>query len=153
MIFDATMMTVLVGLAAYRITRLITDDAILANWRERHGIGIDGYRCLDGEWYKEWPDDPHGCEHELSCEQAYQEAVKQAGERPWPLSWVSLLRKKIFWVRAFSCSQCGSVWMSGVLALLAVLAAAVTTGNWLWLLWWLAVAPAAAGIAARMMFD
>lgn len=150
MILDATLLALLVGLAAYRLTKLITDDDILAPWRERHGIGIDGYRCPDGVWYADWPEDPHGCEHELSSEQAYREAVQRTGERPWPVSWVSLLCTKSFWVRAFSCNQCASVWVSGTLATIAVLALAVATGSWTWLLWWPLVAPAAAGLAARL---
>lgn len=148
MILDATMLALLVGLAAYRITKLITDDAILAPWRERHDIGVSGFRCPDGVWMGEWQE---GCdEPELASEQAYREAVQRTGERPWPVSWVSLLCTKAFWVRAFSCDQCASVWVSGVLATVAVVALAVATGNWTWLLWWPLVAPAAAGLAARM---
>lgn len=151
MILEATLLTVLVGLAAYRITKLITDDDILADWRKRHNIGIDGYRCPDGQWYEDWPDDnPRGCQHELSSEQDYRDAVQQSGERPWPLSWASLLCTKAFWVRAFSCNQCASVWVSGTLATVVVLALAVATGDLSWLAWWFLIAPAAAGIAARM---
>lgn len=150
MILDATLLALLVGLAAYRITKILTEDDILAAWRKRHNIGGDGYRCPDGQWHEDWPDDPHGCEHELSCEQDYRDAVQRAGERPWPMSWVSLLSTKAFWVRAFSCNQCASVWVSGALATVTVLALAVTTGTWTWLLWWPLVASASAGLAARL---
>ena len=150
MILDATLLALLVGLAAYRITKVITDDDILSPWRNRHGIGISGYRCPNGQWSEEWLEDIAGCVPELSCEQAYRNAVQRTRERPWPLSWVSLLSTEAFWARAFSCNQCASVWVSGALATVAVLALAAATGSWTWLLWWPLVAPAAAGLAARL---
>jgi hypothetical protein len=150
-LLQATLLTVLLGLGVYRVTKAIVEDDILEGWRERHGIGIDGYRCGD-TWTREWPEDASegDCQAEMSCEQAYRDAVQQSGGRPWPMSWLSLLCTKVFWVRAFSCNQCASVWVSGVLATVAVLALAVATGNWTWLLWWPLVAPAVAGLAARL---
>ena len=59
-------------------------------------------------------------------------------------------RIKVLSSSAFSCNQCASVWVSGALATVAMLALAVATGNWTWLLWWPLVAPAAAGLAARL---
>lgn len=153
MILDATLMTVLLGLAAYRITKVLTDDALLAPWREKHAIGIDGYRCADGEWREEFPENPDRCKHELSTERAFRDAVQRAGERPWLVSWASLLSTRAFWARVLSCGQCTSVWVAGILTALAVLMLAVATGNWTWLPWWFLMAPAAAGIAARMLFE
>ena len=150
-LLQATLLTVLLGLGIYRVTKVIVEDDILEGWRERHGIGIDGYRCGD-VWTREWPENASegDCQAEMSCEQAYRDAVQQSGGRPWPMSWLSLLCTKAFWVRAFSCNQCASVWISGVLVTVTVLALAVATGNWTWLLWWPLVASAAAGLAARL---
>jgi hypothetical protein len=105
-LLQATLLTVLLGLGIYRVTKVIVEDDILEGWRERHGIGIDGYRYGDG-WTREWPEDAseEDCRAEMSCEQAYRDAVQQSGGRPWPMSWLSLLCTKIFWARAFSCGH------------------------------------------------
>lgn len=150
LLLQATLLTALLGLATYRITKVIVEDAIFEGWRERHGIGVDGYRCGD-QWHPEWPESEVGCEPELSCEVAYRLAVQQSGERSWPVSWLSLLFTKIFWARALSCGQCASVWMAGVLAAVAVFLMAISAQDWRWLAFWPLIASATAGIAGRLL--
>lgn len=146
-----SLLSILVGLATYRITRLVVEDAILEGWRKRHGVAQEGCRCSDGEWYSKWPANQAGCEAEMSSEQPYRDAVQQSGRRPWPLSWASVLCTKAFWARAFSCGQCGSVWVAGALALVAVCIMALSSEQWVWMLGWLLVAPVAAAIASWML--
>ncbi len=151
-LLQATLLTVLLGLGIYRVTKVIVEDDILEGWRERHGIGIDGYRYGDA-WTREWPEDASegDCQAEISCEQAYRNAVQQSGGRSWPMSWLSLLCTKIFWVRAFSCGQCASVWIAGTLVVVVVCGMAITTRDWRWLVFLPIIASAAAGIAGRML--
>lgn len=144
------LLSLLAGLVAYRITRLVTEDSILADWRKRHGIAQDGFRCGDA-WYADWPEGVQGCVSEMSSEQPYRDAVQQSGRWPWPIRWVAVLCTSAFWKRAFSCGQCGSVWVAGALALVAVILMAASTGQWTWLAAWLVVTPAAAAIASWML--
>lgn len=153
LLVQVTLLSVILGLVSYRLTKIVVEDDILKGWRAKHQIGIYGYRCGDS-WYREWPEEmghSAGCEQELSCEQAYQNAVRLALTLPWPMSWLDLLMQKEFWVRALSCGQCASVWVSGVLAAGCVLIMAAYSGQWLWLVLWPLLALAVAGIASRLL--
>lgn len=150
-LLQLTLLTILVSLASYRLTRLVVEDDITAGWRQRHGIGVNGFRCGD-TWSALWPE----CEEdkvieEYSSEQPYRVAVRSAGEKPWPVSWIVLLMDVRFWKRAFSCPQCGSVWICGALAAVAAGVAALATGDPAWLAGWLVVAPASAGLTSWIL--
>lgn len=114
---------VVIALAVYRITRLVTDDTILEPIRERVLARFPAYDT-------EYADDP-GVE---SPTNAYGRALfESAPGRYFPVeaSWFGTL---------ISCSWCASVWV-----------AALVTAAWYWLptaTWWVALPLAFSAIAA-----
>lgn len=146
-LLQLTLLTTLVSLVGYRLTRLIVEDAILDPWRKRHGIGVMGLRC-DDEWYEEWPSNKQNCVSEFQTDGPYRDLLQATGQHRWPVAWLMLPLDRRFWKRVFSCSQCASVWVCGAVALLAVLVMAVATRDPVWLAGWLVIAPASAGVAS-----
>ena len=147
---DILILSVLAGVSAYRLTRLIVSDEILRPWRERHGIAVDGYRGVDGTWYDAYTDD-QACVPELKTQKGYEDAIAQYKSRSWPFLWLRVLFTQAFWLRAFSCEMCASVWVSALLAAGAVLVMSAVTASLTWIFVFPAVALAAAGIASALL--
>ena len=149
-LLDILILSVLAGVSAFRITRLIVSDEILRPWRERHGIAVEGYRGADGTWYDAYSDE-QACRPEFKTQRGYDDALARLKGRPAPLVWLRLLVAPAFWLRAFSCEMCASVWISGFIAGIFVIIISLYTANSLMLLAWPVVALVAAGLAAWLL--
>ena len=101
-LLDILLLSVLVGISAFRITRLIVSDEILRPWRERHGIAVDGYRGADGTWYTTYTD-AQACVPELQTQKGYDDTVARFKSLSWSFLWLRVLFTRAFWLRAFSC--------------------------------------------------
>lgn len=147
---DVLVISLLAGVSAYRITRLIVSDEILRPWRERHGIAVEGYRGADGTWYTTYTD-AQACVPELQTQKGYEDTLARYKSRSWPFLWLRVLFTQAFWLRAFSCEQCASVWVSALLAAGGVLVMGLVTASLAWIFVFPVVALAAAGIASALL--
>lgn len=149
-LLDVLILALLAGVSAYRITRLVVTDEILRPWRERHGIAVEGYRGADGTWYTTYTD-AQACVPEFKTQKGYEDTLVRYKSLPWPLLWLRVLFTRAFWLRAFSCEQCASVWVSGVISLIACVVMALATEAPTWLVIYPTVAFPSAGIASVLL--
>ena len=147
---DVLILSLLAGVSAYRLTRLIVSDEILRPWRERHGIAVEGYRGADGTWYTAYTD-AQACVPELQTQKGYEDTLARYKSLSWPFLWLRVLFTQAFWLRAFSCEQCASVWVSAMLAAVSVFVMSAVTASLTWIFVFPAVALAAAGIASALL--
>ena len=149
-LLDILLLSVLAGISAYRITHLVVSDAILRPWRERHGIAVEGYRGADGTWYTTYTD-AQACTPEFKTQKGYEDAIAQHKSLSWPFLWLRVLFTRAFWLRAFSCEQCASVWVSGAVSLVATVAMTLTTKDVVWIVIYPALALSSAGVASVLL--
>lgn len=149
-LLDVLALSVLVGVSAYRITRLIVSDEIMRPWRERLGIAVEGYRGADGTWYTTYTD-AQTCVPEFKTQKGYEDTLVRYKSLPWPFLWLRVIFTREFWLRALSCEQCASVWIAGAISLVAILAMSLAMKNMVWLVIYPAVALSSAGIASVLL--